>query len=393
MKRIFGAAGLLIALGTSLSWGQETDLNKTVLTPETGTQYMYAEEAPQILNPLEINGYFNAGYFGNTNGSVYNGNANNGCESGGAQNGLYLSVGKSAENNGRGLKVGFKTDVVFGEDTRFMRVNSGLDEYWYTGHDRRKNDTYGFALPQLYMDTALNQWLIRVGHFHSMLGYEDPRADDRFFYSHSISFDGLPHVLSGAMLYFKGFQKLDIGFGWTNGLNEGFDQEDGGSLITFTATYHFNEQTYLKYGSLAGDIFDTNNAGNKFHMYGQLHSFVLESKLNCCLTSATTADYQIYGIGGKNEESKRIIFGQHFYRRLNDRWKLGIRAEWQRDIEEIKADSEFLSLTLGANWSPIASEDLVLRPEIRYDKSTQSIYNDSKDKNQIALAFDLLLRY
>ncbi|MDO5565421.1 MAG: outer membrane beta-barrel protein [Planctomycetia bacterium] len=392
MKRIFLSLGLFIALGVNLSWSQET-LDEVVSTPEIIEQYTYSEETPCVLAPLDINGYLNAGYFGNTNGSVYNGNANTGAESGGALNGTYLSIGKSVENNCCGFDFGFKTDIAFGEDTRFMRVNSGLDEDWYTGHDRRRNDTYGFALPQAYIDVAMNQWLVRVGHFYTPLGYESGRADKRFFYTRSLSFDGLPVVQSGIIAYYKGFQNLEIGLGWTNGLNEGFDHEDGGSLFTMSAKYHFNEQTYFKYATVVGDIFDTPMTSGNFHMYGQLHSFVLESQLNRCLTAATTVDYQLYGISGKNEDSQRIIVGQHFYRQINNKWKLGMRLEWQKDEEEIKNDSEFVSMTFGGNWDPRASEHLVLRPELRYDKSTQSIYNNGQDDNQLALAIDLLFRF
>lgn len=387
MKRILLGAGLFFALTVGGLSAQEATGGAA---SEMNLPCPCADAATGYADAFDINGYLNAGYFGNTNGSVYNGNANTGAESGGVMNGAYVSIGKTAENNGCGLDFGFKADFAFGEDTRFMRVNAGLDEDWYTGHDRRRNDTYGFALPQAYADAAMNQWLVRVGHFYTPLGYEGARADGRFFYTRSLSFDALPVVQSGAMAYYKGFQKLETGIGWTNGLNEGFDNIDGGSLISFSAKYHVNDQTSFKYAALVGDIFDTIAP---FHMYGQLHSFVLESKLNCCLTAATTADYQQYGISGKNEESTRVVFGQHFYRQLNDCWKLGLRLEWQKDDEQVKADSEFTSLTFGGNWCPRASENLVLRPEIRWDKSTQKIYGNSRDNDQLALAMDVMFKF
>lgn len=393
MKRIFWTTGLFLALGMSASWGQEAEPAATTVTPETATEYTYYETSPSFYDQLDINGYVNAGYFGNTNGSDFNGNANTGAESGGALNGAYLSIGKSAENNGYGFNYGFKTDIAFGEDTRFMRVNSGLDEDWYTGHDRHHNDTYGFALPQAYMDVAMNNWLVRMGHFYTPLGYEGARADGRFFYTRSLSFDSLPVVQTGAMAYYKGIQGLELGFGWTNGLNEGFDDEDGGSLAMLSAKYHFNERTYIKYAAAAGDIFDIESDNEEFQMYGQLHSFVLESKLNCCLTAATTVDYQKYGIRGDDADSERLVLGQHFYRQMNEYWTLGVRMEWQKDDEEAKADSEFTSLTFGANWRPMASDNLVLRPEIRYDKCTQNIYNDNEDGDQISLGMDVMFLF
>ncbi|MDO4576442.1 MAG: outer membrane beta-barrel protein [Planctomycetia bacterium] len=337
---------------------------------------------------IEFSGYANAGYYGNTVGSDFNGNSNTWSHSGGALNAIYASMTKKADTGGCGVDWGFGADLMFGEDYRFMHVEEGLDEKWNTA----SNNSYGFAMPQLYAEIAMNYWNVKMGHIYTPFGYEGAKATDRFFYSRGQSFDVLPVTQTGAWATYNGFENLEIGMGWFNGINQGFDDSNGGSMGVLSLKYQMTDRLALKYVIGSGDIYDYEIGGARVHTYGILNFASLEWKISPCFTAVTTFDYQ--DRKGPSHETV-LVLGQHLYRDLTEKLKLGLRMEWERQRDlEANVSTETYNVALGANWKPLATECFLIRPEVRYDHCSAAIYGENNDKDhQVCLGVDMLFRF
>lgn len=356
---------------------------------------------------IEWGGYVNAGVLCNTDGSHYLGTTNVNGENGGALNGLYGYLKKEANTNGCGTDWGFGADFMFGQDSRFMRSYTGLDEDMYTGHNSRGDKTYGFALPQLYAELAYNDWSVKAGHMYTLLGWESGRADQRFFYSISYGFQGVPVTQSGVLATYSGFENLDITMGWINGVNAGLENDYDESLFAGKFAYHLNDRMTLSYAVNAGN-FSANDWINSYgalstlgininlngQFYGSVNTFVFDWQIKPCLQYVAILDYSslngnMFGFD-RNINYKTI--GQHLYYTVNDCWKWGARIEWLKCNSLLNV--EVTSLTFGANWTPFCNKNFVVRPELRYDSSNGfNLFNNGRKDDQLCLGFDVMYKF
>ncbi len=357
--------------------------------PEQSFESCYAERAqPRCADVFNINGYVNGGYFGNTLGADSN-MINTNSDRGGALNGAFVSLSKGAATNGCGVDWGGGVDFMFGEDSRLFRVERGLDEGWFTGHNRAGAPTYGFAMPQAYGAIAVNNWTFTGGHFFSPFGYESGRADKRFFYSRGLAYDALPSTLTGGLLTYSGIENVSATVGLVNGINQGFDNSLGGSLFAGNFVLTPSDQVSFTYTVGAGDVMDNSVS----QIYGCIHTWVVEVKPDDRWTFATVGvyeDVQPVGAVGFTE----AIIGQHIYYKASDCWKVGTRAEWGRFKATGLDSTNDFGITLGANWSPAGSENLSIRPEIRYDScNAMKFANDWSKKSQFCLGVDAVAKF
>ncbi len=389
-NKLFKMAALLLLSSMAASLSAQEAVKETpsdVLYTSPCTKHCLKE------NDIKYSGYINGGYIGNTHGADSNGNVFSNSLNGGALNGAYLAITKEAATSDNGFDWGFGTDIMFGEDTRFIRTERGLDEDWNTGHDKYGNPTYGFAMPQIYAEIALNQWTIKGGHFYTLIGEESTKASDRFFYTTGLSFDSLPVTHTGFLASYHGFEKLDFTLGWVNGINQGFDNSLGGSLILGNIEYKLNDKSSIRYAFTAGDFSDYNEYNisgleQRYHQYGSIHSWIFKTQLTDKLDSTSIAEYQIFK---DDTETSSLLFGEHLHYTINDHWKWGTRIEWQQikysDTNDDKVD--FLSLTFGPNWIIDEKQAWKIRPEIRYDHCSKEFYGNNADKkDQLSLAID-----
>lgn len=337
---------------------------------------------------IEWSGYAEAGILCNAYGAHTNGYTSSGSHNGGAFDALYLKAGREANTDGRGTDWGFQADFMFGDNARFMKVSNGLDEDWNTS----SNDTYGFAMPQLYAELAINDWSFIAGHFYTHIGYECTPATDRFFYSRGIAFDNIPGSHTGVQANYNGFKNLDVMVGWTNGHDIGFTNEDGGSYFISSFSYHLNDNATLTYGLCAGDEYDYNVGLARYHGFGSIQSLVFDVNLTEKFNWVTEFDFWAY----QESDFEMAVLGEHFYYTVNDCWKWGARIEWLKNnyCNDNYAEEQF-AMTFGANWTPFAESKLMIRPELRYDKMVNGTpFGKQEDKNnQLTLGFDVIYSF
>ena len=322
----------------------------------------------------------NAGYFTNFAGDRSNGYTDCWSETTPAFNALYLSATKKAYTGGCGYDMGFGVDFMFGEDARILRSARGWDESWVTGHMSDGRPSYGFAMPQLYMEMAINNWSVKMGHFYGVLGYEGATANSRFFYTKGLLCSISPVAQTGVLASYNGFENLDVTMGWVNGWGNGFDNSEyGEGMLEGAFTYHMNEYASVKYAFMAG----TTDLAGPFGFLGanalagkgagSIHNTVVDLQLTGDVKTVLLLGYADFN------GNTALVFGQHVYQDLNCCTKAGFRAEWMKVTSEL-------------NYHPAGYQNLYIRPEFRYDKSTDTALLNGRVE-QFTIGFDVMLTF
>ncbi|MBR5161730.1 MAG: outer membrane beta-barrel protein, partial [Thermoguttaceae bacterium] len=309
-------------------------------------------------------------------------------------------------------------DFMFGEDSRFFRSSKDFDHSWYTGHMfdplyySYDTPSYGFAMPQLYLEAAINNWSVKLGHFNALLGYERATAPSRFFYSKGLTCVASPTSQTGVLATFNGFENLDVTLGWVSGWGCAYDncgmfpnENTDESMITGAFTYHINEYAYLRYAFLAGtttmdDVFGFMGpyafyVADQYKGLGNAHSVVLDLQLTGRLESVSTLMYGDFRYGFNSDVlgAYYTILGQHLYYTLNCCWKVGFRGEWMNISNGV--GTELTSFAIGANWHPAGNQNLYVRPELRYDRAIGGMSGEMLNyrPDQFTIGFDIMLTF
>jgi hypothetical protein len=295
--------------------------------------------------------------------------------------------------------IGARIDFLYGTDARFTQAVDGLEEDW-----NQTEPFYQIALPQFYVDASLYNWTLRVGHFLTILGYEEVQAPNNFFYSHSYAKQyGEPFTHTGFLLM------RDIGpFCFSGGLHRGndqFDDTDGLDALGYLGS--------VAWTNCDGDIttaFAVSATEQGPGVEELIYSFVSIFDLSNRLTWVVQHDYGRSTFGRFGSRAQWYGINQYLLYQINCRLSFGARMEWFRDEDGTRVTGlgdgnlatgpflgDFYELTLGLNWRPHGN--LTMRPEIRWDWFDQDGPGrvqpfDAGDKdNQFMFAWDVIMTF
>lgn len=320
---------------------------------------------------------------------------------------------------------------MYGSDARYTHFLGELD---HATDDRYQWD---IVEANLLLHTP---WLgtggtdIKVGQYVTLEGAEviDPRGD--FFYSHSYIFNfGIPFKHTG-VLATTHLDPIDLYYGVDTGVNTtfGFPGDPNGRLgfhgglcltlwngdLTVAATTHIGEELPTEGpGAVA-------NVRNRY-----LNDITAIWKVNKNLTATYDFNYirddtpHFGGTGTSIAEGYGIA--SYLVYAINDNLSVGLRNEWWRDeqgafvgafpgTEDFVNSEEGLScrciasspagkgtnyyaITAGLNMKPTVPKEfdgLVLRPEVRWDHSTDTKPFDGGTKNdQVTVGADVVVPF
>jgi hypothetical protein len=307
--------------------------------------------------------------------------------------------------NGCGIDYGGRVDLLYGEDQRYVVAN-GLDAKL-----NAPGQFYGLALPQMYADLAINDWVFRAGHFLAPCGSESVMAPENFFYSHSYGFlYGQPTTLSGGYAMYKINDQWSANGGLDTGWNDWDSQTDhinyfGG--INWTSK---DQKTTFAFESFLGDTDQINPSASRFHYCAVLTQKIGE-KWHFTFEQNTGYDNgaNVDPAGGFTHGTW-ISFAPYFIYDINACWSAGFRYEWVDDsdgtiIEEIgppavaPIKAHYQDLTWGINYKPHQSKNILVRSEIRYDVANDSApvgqrpFDDGTKNTQLLWATDLIVKF
>jgi len=291
--------------------------------------------------------------------------------------------------------VGGKVEVVYGNDARFIHAN-GLN--FYGGASPQINPENQLDLVQAYVDVALpvgNGLTIRAGKFVTLLGYETINPTFNPLYSHSFEFGyGIPFTHTGVLGMYSFSDKLSVTGGVTRGWEQSLKDNNDDPDYLGQVKYVFTDKItgFLNFvtgpeqtdnDSLWRTVFDavvTYAATDKLSL-GANPSFGFEPG-----ASPTGSAAQWYGVA---------LYGGY---KFNDYVTANARGEWFGDPQGARGlGGNWYEVTAGLGIHPMPHNDigqnLLVRPEIRWDYSNDGNIDAGTDNNQWTAAIDAIFTF
>ena len=300
----------------------------------------------QGCNGLEVGGWLSGGYH-NRNNPLVNNRKN---EANLHQ--LWLFADKQARRDS-GWNLGYRADALYGIDAQdlqsFGNAPTGAPSGWDNSWD---NGSYGWALPQAYVQIANQDWDVKAGKFFSPFGYEVIAATGNFFYSHSFtSYNTEPFTMTGVLGERTVADGRSYLIGATAGWDTGFDSNSGGNLI-FGRRLQLNEFVNLASTVSVGDT--------GFRGVGLMASNVAQVQL----TNDVQYVLQVDTLNLDDNQEFGIV--QYLFRDVTECLALGARLEWWKsDLPFGGPTRSTYDFTMGANYR--VNSNFTLRPELRFD--------------------------
>jgi hypothetical protein len=330
---------------------------------------------------------------------------------------VYVVCESPLEHEGK-PNVGYRADFLVGHDAPFFVANGLFSNF--TGFDTtsgvgvggpasfRDVNRIGIDLPQFYLDVHIPGILagidIRVGKFFTLMGREVYPAADTDFYSRTYeNVYGTPFTHTGVLATVHAAPTLDV----VAGVVQGWDVfRDNNSAPSFHGAFVWNSQD-KRYNWTTTWITGPEQPDNN-HDYRTLVSSYLTAKLgsdNRWLLSTgghygVEANAAVDPATGGRKNADWYAYSAHLFYTVNERLRLGMRAERFRDDEGTRTGqlkrpgfaASFYDLTLGVTYKPHSS--FQIRPEVRWDWTPDDRpYNDQTEKSQFTAAADVIWRF
>jgi hypothetical protein len=300
-------------------------------------------------------------------------------------NQAYLYVEKVAATDSCCCDWGGRFDILYGVDAQKTQAFGNANNVWDVSLD---HGSYGWAMPQAYVEAGWNNWSVKAGHFYTLVGYEVIPVTGNFFYSHSYTmFNSEPFTHTGVLFTNTANEKLTLYGGWTLGWDTGFDQNQGGS--NFLGGFGWQATDELKYTYIC-------TAGNLgFKGDGYSHSNVLDFTLSEKWHYVLQSDYVNTNLATNNgNQYQDVGVNQYLFYTINDCWALGSRMEWWKSNGVVYGDgnaASYQELTGGVNYKPTAN--VIVRPEIRYNWTNESVGNGTENFNNTVFGIDAIYTF
>jgi len=336
----------------------------------------------------------------------------------------YLYVERATNTDGDGWDIGGRADGMFGTDARFTTA-AGLE----TGINNNGNRFYKTAFPQFYGEVAYNNLKVKMGHFYSPVGYFVVPTINNFFNSLPYTFQyGEPFTHMGMLATWTMNDHWTIGSGFIRGWdNFGGFNPNLGYLGTLTWTGDANDSLAFVYiqdhEPDANSVGVTPPAGGRVFTSRYLHTLVYSKQFDDNWTWVAQSDLGVQGaaFGPGTRTARWYGLNQYLFYKVNDSWTWGVGYEWFRDEAGFRVGNLFPSAygpsssgnpvaagfagnfnqcTVGPQWRPNGSKNLMVRPNARWDwyggsrnGAAQLPYDSGTRSQQFILGTDVVLIY
>ena len=328
-------------------------------------------------------------------------------------NQISLTLERVVDPNPTDFDIGGRVQLIYGTDARFLHATGLLDH-----NDPEFNEEAGafdteditdgsenqFDPLQFYVDLGLpvgEGLRVRAGRF-LFFKQVDPNAS--VFYSHSFTFGGaLPFTLTGITGYYEFGDQWGVEAGVVHGWDDAFGDENDAPSYLGRVRYQLSDRTTLSLSGITGPELENNSSD-----FRTVFDFVVAHRATDRLTFlldavygqqtdapvadadvADTDDAQWYGLSG------------YALYRVDDRFTVAARLEAFRDndgFEDVLAvPTTLYGATVGVTITPFPEDpilsNLKVRPEIRYDYSTEDFFDGLTENDQITAAVDAFFNF
>jgi hypothetical protein len=297
--------------------------------------------------------------------------------------------------------VGGRVEFLYGSDAQFIHSNGMFDNQdFFDGPENQ------FDIPQVYADVNVpvgNGLRIRAGKF-LFFKQIDPNASA--FYSHSYTFGGaLPFTLTGV----TGYYELTNQWSFEGGISRGWDQsiDDNNNMISFLGRVRYSPTDRTSFAALFITGPEQPDSDGTYRTAVDLvgsHRVTDKLTLMFDLVYGVQASPEARFLPGTvSDEDAADWYGAAGYAvyRVDDRFSVAGRLEWFRDDEGFASVTavaqDLFEATLGVTITPMPYDDvgrnLKIRPEIRYDWSTEEFFDGLTSDNQFTAAVDVIFNF
>ncbi|QOV91156.1 porin [Humisphaera borealis] len=293
--------------------------------------------------------------------------------------------------------VGGRVEVIWGSDSRLIH-SVGLFDHYDSSSPANQWD-----LNQAYLDINFPSVAkVRVGKFNTPVGYEVIDPTGNALYSHSFMFGyAIPFTHTGVTATFKLNEDTALMVGVTRGWDT--STEDNNDTVDFMGqiAYAFPKgeaNLYLTVISGADQAGDNDN-------WRTLVDLIYTRSLGDNVTVALNADYayeanSATAVGGSDAQ----WFGVAGYLgvKMSDMVTLNTRLEYFNDQDGARltggvGGTSLYGATAGLSIRPFAhdalGQNLVIRPEIRFDYAEKKFFDGATDRYQLTAAIDAIFSF
>ncbi|MEM7454002.1 MAG: outer membrane beta-barrel protein [Planctomycetota bacterium] len=287
---------------------------------------------------------------------------------------IWLYAEKSTCYDSMNWSRGFRIDGLYGLDAQDVQAignpPTGNPDGWDNDWD---NGSFGFALPQAYLQASNAMWDVKLGKFFSPFGFERVGAPNNFFYSHTYTrYFNEPFTMSGILAERRVSGDQSYIIGATAGWETAFENNDGGNVVLGTRR---------SVGPFI-DLALTTSAGDTgYRGTGIFSSAVAKMQLTGC--TQYVLQFNNYNI----EDDNAFALVQYLFRDITPCLGVGARLEWWKSDQIFGGPtSSTYDFTIGANYRP--TPNLMFRPELRWDWGAAAV-----DNGQTIIGFDTVILF
>ncbi len=313
----------------------------------------------------------------------------------------WLYFDRPTATGGDGWDAGGRVDINYGTNARFD-TEAGLENRVNTPN----NPYMALALQQFYGELAYNKLKVKFGHFLSPVGYFVVPTPQNFFNTLPYTFQyGEPFTHTGMLATWTASEHWAIG----GGLIRGWDNFSSanpnlGSLTTVTWTGDNKDSLAWVWvqshepNSVSGGAGPP--PGGRVYTSRFLQTLVYTRPLTDKLTWIAQSDLGVQGAAvveavGPAKTARWYGLNQYWFYKVNDSWTWGLSYEWFRDEEGFRVGNlmpsvfnpsnsswgnsganppvgpgfagNFNDINFGPQWRPRGSQNLLIRPDLRWD--------------------------
>jgi len=361
---------------------------------------------------INLYGYVQGGYFHDFSAPHKGGTTligYNSFKNSGVLDKVSLNLERTVDPTKKQFDLGFRLEGIYGSDVAFIHSNGMWAKE--TGHTQSD-------LLQAYVDIAVPDMpaKIRVGKWIELAGFEQYSANiygafgdpSRALYSYSYQFlYAEPGTQTGAFATYILNSQWTFDAGLTRGWNQSLRDSNGTSDFLGRVTFTPSDKTTFIFVMTEGPEYPIavgNNvpAGDNKDWWTAL-DLVATQKINDKLDLGLGFDYvETKHIPGLTDRTKQWggAAGYLSYA-FNPYFTLNTRLEWYQDAANgfstgAPVGANYYESTVGVAIKPFPKDkifsNLLLRPEVRYDRSNRPVFN-SNERNQWTFSVDTLFTF
>ncbi len=305
------------------------------------------------------------------------------------------TVDAAAAAKDKKFDIGGRMEWVYGNDARFIHSN-GLN--FYGAATPQLSPDNQLDLVQAYVDFAVpvgNGLTIRAGKFVTLLGYETINPTTNPLYSHSYMFGyAIPFTHTGVLGMYNLTDKMTLTAGITRGWDQALEDNNEDPDYTGQIKYVFNEKLTGYLNVITGPEQTDNNSN-----YRTVFDGIIVWSIDDHWSVVGNADYG-WEADAAADGSDATWYGVAGYvgYKVNNMFTLNARLEYFNDDDGARGlGTTVYEATAGVSIKPMPNseigQNLVIRPELRYDYGDDPIFDGGTDDYQWTAAVDAIFTF